>query len=340
MTTALPTENAFEENFPLPPEYFLNILHVKVMYKSETHTMGMHHSPPPICFGLKGSVQPKGYSLMVGAYMHRNKTLPANLSGHAFVGIERPDGRRETFGFSPRETFDLCADAGRLNGGVTGNVDGARDALSKPGVRVARVPITESQALAALRKVDQYRGQTFNAKVRQCTTFAADVAGAAGVRIAAPGGQPRAFYDAVSRPGGIVQGYFRGVIQAKGDAFSLPQNFRLPAGPGQPLPDAVRNRMERFYNADFNDVRIHVGPEAPAIGALAFTVGNTIVFAPGQYDPASRRGQQILGHELAHVVQQRAGRVHNPYGNGLAVVQDRALEAEADRLGIRAAMGW
>lgn len=44
-----------------------------------------------------------------------------------------------------------------------------------------------------------------------------------------------------------------------------------------------------------------------------------------------------MGHELAHVVQQRAGRVRNPLGSGLAVVQDRALEAEAERMGQRAA---
>jgi hypothetical protein len=48
-------------------------------------------------------------------------------------------------------------------------------------------------------------------------------------------------------------------------------------------------------------------------------------------------GQQLLGHELAHVVQQRAGRVRNPLGIGLAVVHDKALEAEADRLGQRVA---
>jgi len=36
-------------------------------------------------------------------------------------------------------------------------------------------------------------------------------------------------------------------------------------------------------------------------------------------------------------VQQRQGRVRNALGSGLAVIQDRALEAEADRLGRRAA---
>ena len=95
--------------------------------------------------------------------------------------------------------------------------------------------------------------------------------------------------------------------------------------------------MEAFFNTSFADVRVHVGPEAPSIGALAFTHGTDLYFAPGQYNPQSPQGQQLLGHELTHVVQQRAGRVRNPLGTGVAVVQDPALEAEADRMGLRAA---
>lgn len=307
--------------------------------------MSPRHAPPPTHYGQPPTAQAKGgYKLVVGAYLHQGPkagSLPPALAGHAFVGVERPDGRRETFGFSPQDRHDPSADFGRLRAGVQGKVHGDAAALSKPGVRMTRIPISESQAMAALRKVDQYRQdhQGFNAHHRQCTTFATDVAGAAGVRVASPAGQPRAFYDAVTRPGGIVQGRFTGAIQAKGDAFALPQSFSLPTGQGRPIPDQVRGKMERFFGTDFSGVRVHVGPEAPAIGALAFTVGETIVFAPGQYDPSSPRGQQILGHELAHVVQQRAGRVRNPFGSGLAVVQDHALEAEADRLGMRAAFG-
>jgi hypothetical protein len=106
---------------------------------------------------------------------------------------------------------------------------------------------------------------------------------------------------------------------------------------GEPLPPVIRQKMESFYGTSFADVRVHVGPHASAIGALAFTQGSHIHFAPGQYNPSSPTGQQILGHELAHVVQQRSGRVRNPFGSGVAVVQDHALESEADRLGARAA---
>lgn len=116
-----------------------------------------------------------------------------------------------------------------------------------------------------------------------------------------------------------------------------PRQVGLQAGGGAPLPDAVRGRMEVAMGADFSDVRVHVGLQAERIGAVAFTFGSDIYFAPGRYQPETATGQQLLGHELAHVIQQRQGRVRNPLGAGVAVVHDRALEAEAERLGRRAA---
>jgi Domain of unknown function (DUF4157) len=103
------------------------------------------------------------------------------------------------------------------------------------------------------------------------------------------------------------------------------------------LPDAVRGKMEAALRSDFSGVRVHVGPQAQRIGAIAFTVGSDIYFAPGRYQPDTIEGQQLLGHELAHVVQQRANRVRNPLNTELAVVQNHSLEAEADRLGRHAA---
>ena len=140
----------------------------------------------------------------------------------------------------------------------------------------------------------------------------------AGPRLARPGAaQPKAAGHAQPLPPGL--------IRAGG------------GGGGRPLPDPVRRKMESAFGADFSDVRVHVGQQANAIGALAFTLGSDIHFAPGLYNPESHHGQSLLGHELAHVLQQRAGRVRNPFGSGIAVVQDPALEAEADRLGQRAA---
>jgi hypothetical protein len=119
------------------------------------------------------------------------------------------------------------------------------------------------------------------------------------------------------------------------EAFKVP--LREKTG-GLPLPDAVRAKMETAFGTDFSDVRVHIGREASSLGAIAFTWGTNIHFAPGQYNPHTLQGQKLLGHELWHVVQQKNGRVKNPFGGGVAVVQDHALEAEADRMGIKAAL--
>lgn len=150
-------------------------------------------------------------------------------------------------------------------------------------------------------------------------------------------------------PQAVIQGRFTGgppagaVIQRHGggEAFQVPAAMAARLGAsrgGQPLPPAIQRHMEGVVGAPLGDVRVRVGPEAGALGAVAFTMGSTIHFAPGRYDPASRQGLQLLGHELAHVVQQRQGRVPNPFGAGIAVVSDRALEAQADAIGIKAAL--
>jgi hypothetical protein len=119
----------------------------------------------------------------------------------------------------------------------------------------------------------------------------------------------------------------------------LPASFELrPAGLGRPLAEAVQRKMQTLLGVDFSDVRIHEGPEASRLGALAFTIGSEIFFAPGQYNPAHAHGERLLGHELAHVVQQRSGRVHNPFGHGIAVVQMPHLEMEAERIALQMSM--
>jgi GNAT superfamily N-acetyltransferase len=139
---------------------------------------------------------------------------------------------------------------------------------------------------------------------------------------------------AVSAIGKVLQR--QAAIQLRPGTEAFPVNLRPKTG-GWPLPRDVQRKMESALAASFSDVRIHVGPEAASIGAVAFTWGTDIHFAPGQYNPHTPHGQFLLGHELTHVVQQRAGRVSNPFGSGVAVVQDHALEAEADRMGRMAA---
>jgi hypothetical protein len=137
------------------------------------------------------------------------------------------------------------------------------------------------------------------------------------------------------------------VIQRKlqsGAAGPTPVGGGDPAQPpalataGVPLPAAVRGKMERAMGADFSAVRIHQGSHVPALHALGYTQGTDIHFAPGRYDPESRQDQELLGHELAHVVQQAQGRVHaTAQAKGVALNTDSSLEREADEMGARVA---
>ena len=114
----------------------------------------------------------------------------------------------------------------------------------------------------------------------------------------------------------------------------------VPGGGGEKMPAAVQARMEGSFGADFSGVRIHQGVQARSLGAEAFARGADIHFAPGRYEPHSGRGQELLGHELAHVVQQKEGRVQaTTLAKGLRVSDEPALEREADALGARAARG-
>jgi hypothetical protein len=104
------------------------------------------------------------------------------------------------------------------------------------------------------------------------------------------------------------------------------------------LPDEVKTNMETGFNTDFSDVRIHLNSQdALKINAMAYTQGHDIHFAPGRFNLGTSEGQQILGHELAHVVQQQKGRV-KPTGAvaGMPVNDSPELEKEADIAGLKA----
>jgi hypothetical protein len=77
---------------------------------------------------------------------------------------------------------------------------------------------------------------------------------------------------------------------------------------GHPMDPSTRHFMETRFGVDFSQVRLHTdsatAESAKALHARAFTVGNDIGFAHGQYSPGSQAARSLLAHELAHVVQQ------------------------------------
>jgi hypothetical protein len=88
----------------------------------------------------------------------------------------------------------------------------------------------------------------------------------------------------------------------------LESSIQRLRGSGQPLADTVREPMERAFGADFSGVKVHTDAQSDqlnqSIQAKAFTTGGDIFFREGAYDPQSRGGQELIAHELTHVVQQ------------------------------------
>lgn len=84
-------------------------------------------------------------------------------------------------------------------------------------------------------------------------------------------------------------------------------------GGGQPLDGGVQAQMGEAVGADFGGVRVHTSAESDSLNrdlsARAFTTGQDIFFREGAYQPHSAGGQELLAHELTHVVQQGSGAV-------------------------------
>ncbi len=99
---------------------------------------------------------------------------------------------------------------------------------------------------------------------------------------------------------------------------------------GKPLDQPVQALLGARYGHDFSKVRVHTDAAAAetarSMKALAFTSGEDVSFASGQYAPGRRDGMRLLAHELAHVVQQSGSQsvARGPAGDG-------ALEGEAEK---------
>src|SRR4051812_46927347 len=96
---------------------------------------------------------------------------------------------------------------------------------------------------------------------------------------------------------------------------------------GRALDPPTRSLMEARFAHHFGDVRVHA--DAASVlddGAVAYTAGRHIVFAPGAYAPRTEDGRWLIAHELAHVVQQE--RADTRATAGVSAVR---FETDADR---------
>jgi len=81
--------------------------------------------------------------------------------------------------------------------------------------------------------------------------------------------------------------------------------------PGQPLDAETQEFMGSRFGHDFSEVRVHRNGKAEEsareVNAVAYTIGQDVVFGAGQYAPETSEGRRLMAHELAHVVQQGVG---------------------------------
>lgn len=105
------------------------------------------------------------------------------------------------------------------------------------------------------------------------------------------------------------------------------------------LPPNVQAQMEGHFKTDLSQLKVKPNStEANALQAKAFARGSEIHFASGEYQPNTTQGKELIGHEVAHTVQQKKGEV-KPTGNlnGKAINDNPGLEKAADKEGKAAA---
>jgi hypothetical protein len=140
---------------------------------------------------------------------------------------------------------------------------------------------------------------------------------------AAIGRMRRVQHQAIEEDATPVDATTQGQIDASHDA-------------GKSLSSSVQQQMAPHFGTNVNDVRVHddaeAGSMARGLHARAFTQGSDVYFAPGQYKPESPAGQDVLAHELTHVMRgtERVGVVHCAPDNASIPMPFAPGQREAD----------
>ena len=121
-------------------------------------------------------------------------------------------------------------------------------------------------------------------------------------------------------------------ITASGVAHpAVESTIAAARGGGSALDGALAAQFGSALGRSVADVRVHTDSTAAAltnaVSARAFATGNDIFFAPGEYQPGSAAGRELIAHEVAHTDQQRGAPMSGPL-----VVSNpgEALEVQAD----------
>ncbi|WP_052344942.1 eCIS core domain-containing protein [Planktothrix rubescens] len=84
---------------------------------------------------------------------------------------------------------------------------------------------------------------------------------------------------------------------------------------GSPLDAGLQQKMGKAMGADFSGVKVHTDSQSDklnrSLSSRAFATGPNLFFKRGEYNPGSRSGQELIAHELTHVVQQGASPIQS-----------------------------
>jgi hypothetical protein len=113
------------------------------------------------------------------------------------------------------------------------------------------------------------------------------------------------------------------LLPAECRVWQVPSRLSFAWGRTAPtlaLPGTLQAKFEREFSEDLSGVRIRLSRETRQLGARALTLRNDIFFDPAEYPPTNPRGETLLAEQLAHVIQQRNGRIPELPGSGFVIV--------------------
>jgi len=126
---------------------------------------------------------------------------------------------------------------------------------------------------------------------------------------------------------GIPNSVLNDVFAGKRRATNEMMGHRVDPAP------SVLARMSQAFGMDFSNVQVYRSDAMNGTGMQGMAQGNKVVLG-SDVDLNTQEGQAILGHEFSHIRAQSMG-----IGGGSGLLQDAALEHQADNEGLLAARG-
>ena len=111
-------------------------------------------------------------------------------------------------------------------------------------------------------------------------------------------------------------------------------SVNLNEGIDKSLSDSMKGKLENHFGYSVDNLKFKESSEVSDMGAHAYTKGNVIKFAPNEFNQNTREGQELIGHEVSHVLQQNSGVMANDSSN---INSSSSLESSADLDGAKVA---